>query len=163
MPIRLLPRFLLLSIVLSLLTHPALAQWTAPNPITRVQKQADGILLHLKTGTLRFQVCSPAIVHLTYSPSDQFPTTTNPAIIKSDWPQTQWEVQEAAGAVTLSTAALKIAVDRKTGSITYSDTSGHALLHDDSKTMTLVTVNGEKTYRAEDYMTLGGYLSLIHI
>ena len=48
-------------------------------------------------------------------------------------------------------------MDRKTGAITYTDAAGRTLLHDESKTMTPVTVNGEETYRAEDYMTLAGY------
>ena len=157
MPTRRIRCFLFLPLALALLAYPARAQWTAPNPITGVQKQTDGLLLHLNTGALVVQVYSPAIVHLSYSPTDQFPSTPNPAIIKHAWPQTPWELQEGAETVTLSTAALKIAADRKTGSITFSDAAGHVLLHDDSKTMTPVTVNGEKTYRAEDYMTLGGY------
>ena len=135
----------------------ALAQWTAPNPVLDFQKQPDGVLIHQKTGTLRFQVCSPAIIHLIYSPTADFPANPNPVIIKTSWPTTDWKLEDSAEAVALTTSAVKVAVDRKTGSITYSDNAGHVLLHDDSKTMTPVTVNGEKTYRAEDYMTLGGY------
>ena len=78
-------------------------------------------------------------------------------IIKTTWPATEWKLEDSAEAVALTTSAVKVAVDRKTGAITYTDSSGKVLLHDDSKTMTPVTVNGEQTYRAEDYMTLGGY------
>jgi alpha-D-xyloside xylohydrolase len=142
-----------------LLLHPviAFAQWTAPNPVADFQRQPDGVWLHLKVGTLRLQVCSPAIIHLIYSPTAEFPEHPNPVIIKTSWPASDWKINESADAVTLSTPAVQVAVDRKTGSITYSDSAGHVLLHDDSKTMTPVTVNGEQTYHAEDYMTLGGY------
>src|SRR5664279_3474485 len=51
--------FLLLA--LSLLPIPSVAQWTAPNPVVDFQKQSDGVLIHHKTGTLRLQVCTPAI------------------------------------------------------------------------------------------------------
>jgi alpha-D-xyloside xylohydrolase len=135
----------------------AQAQWTAPNPVSDFQKQPDGVLLHLKVGTLRLQVCSPAILHLQYSPTTSFPNHPNPVVIKTSWPQTAWTLQEGADAITVTTALIKVSVDRKTGAITYTDAAGHTLLHDDSKTMTPETVNGERTYHAEDYMTLQGY------
>jgi len=146
-----------LLVALSLLPIRSAAQWTAPNPVVDFQKQSDGVLIHQKTGTLRFQVCSPAILHLTYSPTADFPASPNPVIIKTTWPQAEWKLEESADAIALTTSEVRVAVDRKTGAITYTDSSGKVLLHDDSKTMTPVTVNGEKTYRAEDYMTLGGY------
>jgi len=140
-----------------LLIASASAQWTAPNPILDFQKQPDGVLIHQKAGTLRFQICSPTVIHLLYSPTAEFPEHPNPVVIKTSWPQTDLKLDETPDLLTLSTAQLKFAIDRKTGSITYSDASGHTLLHDESKTMTAATVNGEQTYRAEDYMTLGGY------
>jgi alpha-D-xyloside xylohydrolase len=146
-----------LLLALSLLPARSAAQWTAPNPVLDFQKQADGVTIHLQTGTLRLQLCSPAIIHLIFSPTPAFPEQPNPVILKTAWPPTDWKLDEAPDALMLSTAAIKVAVDRKTGSVTYSDASGHVLLHDDSKTMTPVTVNGERTYRAEDFMTLGGY------
>ncbi len=63
----------------------AQAQWTAPNPVSDFQKQPDGVLLHLKVGTLRLQVCSPAILHLQYSPTTSFPNQPNPVVIKTTW------------------------------------------------------------------------------
>jgi alpha-D-xyloside xylohydrolase len=147
----------LLSILALLFVASAQAQWTAPNPVTSLEKQGDGVVFHLETGTIRLQVCTPAIIHLVYSPIPALPATSNPSITKTDWPETAWTLQTTDDTIALQTSALKVAVDRKTGGITYTDTSGHILLHDDSKTMTPVTVNGEKTYRAEDYMTLGGY------
>jgi alpha-D-xyloside xylohydrolase len=146
-----------LSILALLFVASAQAQWTAPNPVTNFEKQPDGVVFHMGTGTIRLQVCTPAIIHLIYSPTASLSTTNNPAIIKTDWPETAWTLQTNDDKVALQTTALKVEVDRKTGAITYADASGHTLLHDDSKTMTPVTVNGEKTYRAEDYMTLGGY------
>ncbi len=146
-----------LLLAVSLLPSRSVAQWTAPNPVADYQKSADGVTIHLKTGTLRLQVCSPAIIHLIYSPTTEFPDHPNPVIVKTTWSQADWKIDETPDLLTLTTSALRVAVDRKTGSITYSDAAGRVLLHDDSKTMTPVTVNGEKTYHAEDYMTLGGY------
>ena len=94
--------FLLLA--LSLLPIPSAAQWTAPNPVVDFQKQPDGVLIHQKTGTLRLQVCSPAILHLTYSPTADFPATPNPVIIKTSWPQAKWKLEESADAIALTTS-----------------------------------------------------------
>ena len=151
------PRIAFIALLSVFLTGSSLAQWTAPNPVSDFQKQPDGVVVHMKVGTLRLLVCSPAILHLQYSPTTAFPNQADPVVIKTSWPQTTWTMQESADAVTLATPLLQVAVDRKTGAITYSDSAGHTLLHDDSKTMTPVTVNGEQTYRAEDYMTLQGY------
>ena len=136
---------------------PIYAQWTAPNPVESFQKQADGVVFHLQRGTMRIQVRTPSIIRLTYSPSATFVDRQNPAIIRSIWPVTEWSEQSSDDTVVVVTVALRVAVDRKTGAITYSSADGKVLLHDDSKTMTPVTVNGEQTYRAEDYMTLAGY------
>src|ERR1017187_8385646 len=135
----------------------AQAQWTAPNPVTTFDRQPDGLVFHMKAGTIRLQVCTPAIVHLLYSPTSAFPANRNPAVITTSWPESAWTVHSTDDEIALQTAALRVSVDRKTGAITYSASNGRVLLHDDSKTMTPVAVNGAQTYRAEDYMTLGGY------
>ena len=146
-----------LLVALSLLPIRSAAQWTAPNPVLDFKNQADGIVFHLQRGTMRVQVCTPAIIHLTYSPTSSFPDTINPAIVKTTWPSAAWSQQLTGNQVTLATAAIKVSVDRETGAITYADADGKVFLHDDSKSMTPVTVNGEQTYRSEDYMTLAGY------
>ena len=108
---------------------------------------------------MRLQVCTPAIVHLVYSPTSSFPDhhqsrSHQDKIGRRQHGPCKLDDDEIAS----HTAALKVAVNRKTGAITYTDLRWpHPLLHDDSKTMTPVTVNGEQTYRAEDYMTLAGY------
>jgi alpha-D-xyloside xylohydrolase len=135
----------------------AQAQWTAPNPVTTFDRQPDGVVFHMKAGTIRLQVCTSAIVHMLYSPTSSFPANRNPAVITTSWPESAWTVHSTDDEIALQTTALRVSVDRKTGAITYSDSNGRVLLHDDSKTMTPVTANGEQTYRSEDYMTLGGY------
>src|SRR5215472_11132267 len=99
---------------LSLLQVSSVAQWTAPNPILDFEKQPDGLVVHQKTGTLRFLVYSPVIVRLTYSPTASFKDQPNPAIIRTTWPAVEWSVQSSDDNVAIITAALKVVVDRKT-------------------------------------------------
>src|SRR5450759_2845610 len=95
----------------------AQAQWTAPNPVASFDKQQDGIVFHMKIGALRLQVCAPAIIHVMYSPVSSFSANTNPAIIKIRWPESVWTLQDTDNDIALQTAALKVAVDRKTGAV----------------------------------------------
>lgn len=132
------------------------AQWVLPNPITSVQQEADGLTLAMKTGTLRLQVCTDSVVHVIYSPTAVFPERKEFAVIKTSWAPVPWTLDSSAKDVTLSTSRLRVAVAREDGSITYSDSLGRRLLLDQSKTLTSVTVNGEKAYHAEDFFNIYG-------
>src|SRR5277367_5554262 len=58
--------FRLFSLVLVgffLLTWPLAAQWVDANPVKNVAMQPDGMQLELRTGFLRFRVCTNSIVH----------------------------------------------------------------------------------------------------
>ena len=44
--------------ILTLLPAAAQAQWAPMNPVTAVQRQPDGVLFTMKTGTLKLQVCT---------------------------------------------------------------------------------------------------------
>src|ERR1017187_5494153 len=143
----LIARVPLLLFAVVLLTGSAQAQWTAPNPVTTFDRQPDGVVFHMKAGTIRLQVCTPAIVHLLYSPTSAFPANRNPAVITTSWPESAWTVLSNDDEIALQTAALRVSVDRKTGAITYSASNGRVLLHDDSKTMTPVAVNTSEERR----------------
>jgi alpha-D-xyloside xylohydrolase len=151
-------RSTILPVLLSIVALAALAQaqWIPLNPVVAVQQQPDGALFTLKTGALRLQVCSDSIVHVLYSPTASFATHPNPSVIKTGWPQAQWNMQSADDAVTLTTSHLKIVVTKKDGDLVFNDASGKKLFADDERTMTPVEVNGEKTFHAEMYSKLWG-------
>jgi alpha-D-xyloside xylohydrolase len=151
-------RSAILIVLLSILALAATAhaQWVPLNPVVSVQKQPDGAVFTMKTGTLKLQVCSDSIVHVLYSPTASFATHANPFVIKTNWPQSQFTMQSADDSVTLTTARLKVVVTKKDGSLVFSDASGKKLFGDDERTMTPVEVNGEKTFHAELYSRLWG-------
>src|SRR5437667_4047128 len=53
-----------LALSLAITAH---AQWAPRNPVTAFQKQADGLLLTMKVGTLKLQVCTDTIIRVRYS------------------------------------------------------------------------------------------------
>jgi alpha-D-xyloside xylohydrolase len=130
------------------------AQWIPLNPVTGVEKRADGVDLKMQTGMLRLQVCSPSIIHVIYSPTAEIPDVKQYVVIKSDWPATPWTMDSTADAVTLHTADLSVTVTRKDGAIVYDDSSNKKLFEDNQRTMTPAVVNGEKTYHSEVFSNL---------
>jgi alpha-D-xyloside xylohydrolase len=145
---------LLLSLLL--LAPNAVAQWNALNPAKGIERQSDGVLFTMQTGLLRLEVCSDSIVRVLYTPTSSFPDVKHLAVIKTSWPRAHFSVASTDKEVTLSTAQLRVTVARQDGVIVFSDAAGKRLMQDSSRTMTPVVVNGEKTYRAEEFVALWG-------
>ena len=136
---------------------PARAQWQPMNPVTAVQRQADGAIFSMKTGTLRLQVCSPSIIHVLYSPTSAFPPgKPDPVIVKSTWPAADFTLHPTDDEVTLTTSRLNIVVTRKDGAITYRDLDGKQLVQEATRRLIPVKVNGEDAYRAESFISIYG-------
>jgi alpha-D-xyloside xylohydrolase len=134
----------------------ALAQWNALNPVKGIERQSEGVLFTMQTGLLRLEVCSDSIVRVLYTPTSSFPDVKHLAVIKTSWPRAHFSLASTDKEVTLSTAQLRVTVARKDGAIVFSDAAGKRLMQDGSRTMTPVVVNGEKTYRAEEFVALWG-------
>ena len=131
-------------------------QWIPPNPVSTFEKTSDRVVLQLETGALRLQVCSDSIVRVTYSLAKSFPDRPDYVVAKTAWPPVPWTVEDTPAAVTIATRRMKVAVNRKDGTLTYSDAAGRRLVQEGPNTLTPVTVNGEKTYRAEAFIGLWG-------
>lgn len=145
---------ILLSLLLSAST--AAAQWNPLNPVTSVQRQADGVLFRMQSGALRLVVCTDSIVRVIYAPAPSFPEENDYVVIRKSWPPPQFSVDSTDHDVTLTTSKLRVTVTRKEGAITFSDAAGKRLFQDSGRTMTPVEVNGEKTYHAELWSNLWG-------
>src|SRR6202451_1931838 len=110
--------------LLALCTPLAHSQWRPRNPVTNVQRQADGVLFTQKTGFLKVQVCADSIVHIVYSPTASYQPHRNYVVIKDSWNPVAWTMDETNDAVTISTAMLKVSIARLDGSIIYRDQTG---------------------------------------
>ncbi|HXX23875.1 MAG TPA: TIM-barrel domain-containing protein [Terriglobia bacterium] len=151
---RIIPCALTLSLLL--LASTAVAQWNPLNPVTSVEKQSDGVVFRMEVGLLRLQICSDSIVRVLYTPTSSFPEVKHYAVIKTNWPAAPFSLVATDKEVTLKTSQLKVTVARKDGGIVFSDAAGKRLMQDGGRTMTPVVVNGEKTYHAEEFVTLWG-------
>jgi alpha-D-xyloside xylohydrolase len=134
----------------------AQAQWTPRNPVKSFQKQADGVVFTMQSGTLKVEVCTDSIIHVLYSPTASFNEHPDYVVLKKDWPATAWELQSTDDDVTITTAQLKVIVTRIDGAITYRDSAGQQIVQEASRKLTPVKVNGEDTYRAESFVNIYG-------
>jgi alpha-D-xyloside xylohydrolase len=144
-----------ITIFVVLATAPGTAaQWMPLNPVASAQKQTDGVVFAMHSGTLRIQVCSDSILHILYSPTASFPNTPQYVVTKTSFAPAQWTMQATDKDVTIETPRMKITITRADGSILYSDATGKRLFKDYTRTLTPVEVNGEKTYHSELFSDL---------
>ncbi len=132
------------------------AQWIPENPVASVEQQSDGALVHMQTGALRIQVCTDSVVHIRYSPTGEFPDKPGYVVVSHAWPEVHWTMQQSPNEITLATASLKVTIARSNGVIGYATADGRSLLNEGPKDMRPVTVNGEKTWHAEDVFGIYG-------
>ena len=141
---------------LFLIASLASAQWIPENPVVSSQKQSDGLLVQMQTGTLKLQVCTDSIIHVIYSPKWPVPERPELVITKTKWASVEWSTASDGKSITLTTARLKIVVDRKDGVVNYIGSDGNPLLAEGPKKMTAAEVNHEQTYRSEDVFKIYG-------
>jgi alpha-D-xyloside xylohydrolase len=151
-PFRLL---LSLAAVSSALAPSAQAQWTPLNPVVSAQQQPDGALITLKTGFLRFQVCTESIVRVVYSLEATVPARPDFIVTKTSWPHAEFSLQtDDAESIVLKTSRLSIKVARANSAMVFLDEAGKPLAQEDYRSLTPVEVNGEKTLHSERFVNM---------
>ncbi|HWR15731.1 MAG TPA: glycoside hydrolase family 31 protein [Terriglobales bacterium] len=148
-------RFLIVTFVFFALSINSFSQWREFNSVTGVEKQPDAVVLTLKNGALRLQLCSDSIIRVTLSPTGSFPQQTDYVVIRQQWPKVVFNVNETEKDITISTTKLRVVVTRFSGIIEYF-AGERKLLQDENRWLTPATVNGEQTYRSEGFFNIYG-------
>jgi alpha-D-xyloside xylohydrolase len=132
------------------------AQWAPMNPVSSFQKQADGVMVTMKTGILKVQVCNDSIIRVRYSATSSLPNPPDYVVTKTTWPASNWTMQSADDAVSLTTSRVTVKIARQDGGITYLDSDGKPLVNEASRKLTPAKINGEDTFRAESFINIYG-------
>lgn len=140
----------------SLACSPSLlAQWLPLNPVKNVAPLADGALLVLQSGYLRLQVCSDSIVHVIYSSERTVSEHPDFLVTKKDWAKSEFSLHnDDSKLFSLTTPLLKIEVTRADSAIGFFDSTGRKLAQENTRTLTPVEVNGEKTNHSERFTSM---------
>jgi Domain of unknown function (DUF4968)/Galactose mutarotase-like len=134
---------------------PAASQWLPLNPIKIVEPQADGLLLTLENGYLRFQICSDSIVRVVYSLQRTPKEHADFLVVKKSWPKPEFSLKtEDPKSIVLTTPRLKIEVSRENSAIIFYDSAGQKLTQESTRTLTPAVVNGEKTLHSERFVNM---------
>jgi alpha-D-xyloside xylohydrolase len=116
-----------------------------------MEKQSNGIAVHVNGGELRIQVLSDTVVRVMFSKSAEFFERRSIDTVPQPSPTTRWTVRESSGNFTLSTAKLRVIVDRESGAVSFADADGHPILAEvgGSRILEPATVQGETTFHLQ--------------
>ena len=107
--------------------------------------------------SLKLQVCTDSMIHVVYSPTGTIPKQTEYVVTKESWAPVPWKLDSSDKAYTLSTASVKVVLEKDSGAITFATAAAaQPLFRDGKRFMFPETVNGEKTYRSETVVEMYG-------
>jgi len=109
------------------------------------QREPDGLLVRVGDGLLKLQVCAADVVRVAYARNETFFAHRSLAAQPKRCDGAPFEINQAAGTATLSTAKLKARVDLATGRIAFLDPSGAPVLEESGRTVMPAIVMGETT------------------
>lgn len=88
---------------------------------------ANGVTFQTSTGKMRVEVCGDSVVHVIASPTAEIPAPKVPIVIQP-CRANGLQVKTGKTAITLSTAALMVSVERSTGAVSFLSKDGKSVL-----------------------------------
>jgi len=111
-------------------------------------KSAAGVTFKLNKGLMNVRVCKADIIEVTYTILDAFPQK-NSLVINNTWQEKAvFTVSEHGGQIIITTARLKISINKTTNAIIYANKNGTVITAEsaENKTMNAATIAGIDTY-----------------
>ena len=112
-------------------------------------KDADGVTFSLDKGKMKVKVCTDDIIEVKYTMFNDF-SQKESLVVNNKWlTKTGFTVTEGNGVITITTAKLKLVIDKATNAITYLDKKGNVITSEDktdNKSMQAATIAGINTY-----------------
>ncbi|BCM92846.1 alpha-xylosidase BoGH31A [Abditibacteriota bacterium] len=131
--------------IAGLLVTGATATRVLAAPVTpkQVQQAPNGVTLSLAKGWLRLQVCTPSVIHVSYSPTSTFPEQKVPTVIGHFAP-VRFKVTSSPQSIKVTTAQIQAEVNRTSGTVRFLDSKGASILSEatDSRSLTPTTLPG---------------------
>ena len=109
-----------------------------------IKKDPSGITLQLTNETLRIGVCSERVIHVQASPTDDFPKSVVPVLIRPCG-GAQFTVSSNASTVLIKTSELNIEIERQKGTVRFLTSTRQPVLSeqpDGGRTIVPVTGDG---------------------
>ncbi len=122
----------------------------APVLLKEAARDAYGVTCRMESGLLRLQLCSDRAVRVLYTPEKALPDLDS--LVLQETRPVPFKFNEQEDAVTVSTDKMTVAVDRKSGRITFLDAEGNVLLQEPvggGRTVRRSILHGEPTLAVE--------------
>lgn len=104
--------------------------FAAPMPVQSATKDAKGVVFKLQGGSLRIEVCDDRTVHVVCSPTEAGPAQKIDFVVNKQWSPATFDLKEEAGRYVVSTAKVKVGVDRASGAVSFLDADGKTVLQE---------------------------------
>lgn len=136
----------------------AAAQSIPQRPAIIVQRSADGFVAEVGREIVRVTVCSDVVVHLVATPREAAARSASPV---EPWmldksvacPGAKFDFGQGADGPWLTTAKLRVKIEKESGSLVYSTIAGSELLRESStvpRTYLPLEIQGEKTFQVKE-------------
>ena len=104
---------------------------TAQTKVVSFTKDSDGITCTLDKGLIKVKICMDNMVEVKYTSLPVFLDKPSLVVI-NEWKNTPgFTITESAGEITITTAKLKVSVNRQNNSVRYTDLNGNLILSED--------------------------------
>jgi alpha-D-xyloside xylohydrolase len=130
-----------------------LVTWTGCEEKAGFERWEHGITVYPDDNHLakaiRLTVITDEIVRVTATPRDSFPKDLSLMIAPGLEPTGNWKIHESENDIAILTSALRVNVSRKTGAVTFTDTTGMVVLQEASggKTFEATQLEGQEVYK----------------
>jgi alpha-D-xyloside xylohydrolase len=143
------------SIALFILLAGAMATLTANATVKSFKKGPDGVTFSLDKGLMKVLVRSADIIEVKYTIFDAFETKPSLVVVNSWKTPTAYQVTATKTEVVITTAKMKVIVNKGTNAITYTDLKGNVITAEDSENKTIkpATIAGISTYNVSTQFT----------
>ena len=127
------------------LTYPIVSNAS----VLSVKKDIDGVTFTLDKGLMKLKICTNTVVEVKYTIFPTFPAKES-LVVNNKWISTPpFSLSESPVEITITTAKLKVKINRANQSIAYTDLKDNVILKEakeNGKLMVEATIAGIKTY-----------------
>jgi len=126
----------------------------APDISAKPDTQPADWVIKTKTGTLQIQVWAENIVHVVFSPGDNYHPRPSLMVLPESRQVTRCKFNDPQNPTSIKTSQLEIVPDPKTNQIIFRDESGKLWLQEGLREFTPVNISGEATFHARQIFHL---------
>ncbi|HEK86170.1 MAG TPA: DUF4968 domain-containing protein [Candidatus Aminicenantes bacterium] len=130
--------------------------WASSCTSNKVEKVSDGIIINLKDGALKIQICDEKIARVVFDPNRSFQLRKS-LVVERAWEPVPFEVKSEGPEVKVSTRKLTVLIEKNNGAVSFYDNEGKLLFQEDPKNprvLTKASVMGEETYHLQQNFKL---------